>query len=281
MPRNHRFLVVLCGLSSKWHFRAVSVKFSLNPIPAQKMTNLKKTVRRLIIIVLSLFFLLIIRASILRPYGKNLADPRYHQKDDQFAKYSHTLLRIHRVIWCLLANRHFKLLLSNSPWIPLRRKRWPICEILSNAAESSFSGSILLLIISATFWSSYCEILAKPHCGPKYGPFLKHCHRRFIYGFPLVYLCVSWKQHFGVLTVKFLLKQITTYKMASFENIVTTLRIIILCYSYSAYHQNDTLELLPWNCQLTPLWRKRYPICKILSHASKLSFSFSYLVLIV
>ena len=108
MPRNHRFHVVLCGLSSKWNFRAVSVKFSLNPIPAQKMTNLKKTVRRLIIIVLSLFFLLIIRASIWRPYGKNLADPRYDQKDDQFAKYCHTLLRIHLVIWCLLSNRHFQ-----------------------------------------------------------------------------------------------------------------------------------------------------------------------------
>ena len=74
MPRNHRFHVVLCGLSSKWNLRAVSVNFSLNPIPAQKMTNWKKSVRRLIIIVLSLFFLLIIRASIWRPYGKNLAE---------------------------------------------------------------------------------------------------------------------------------------------------------------------------------------------------------------
>ena len=114
--------------------------------------------------------------------------------------------------------------------------------------------------------------------GLKYGPFLKHCHRRLIHRFPLVYLC---KQHFGVLTVKFLLNQITTEKMASLENIVTSLRIIILCNSYSAYHQNDAVELLPWNCQLTLLWRKRYPICKILSHASKLSFSFTYLVLIV
>ena len=164
---------------------------------------------------------------------------------------------------------------------PITKETMTNFQILSNAAESSCSGSILLLIISATFWSSYCEILAKPHCGPKYGPFLKHCHRRFIHRFPLVYLCVSWKQHFGVLTVKFLLNQITTHKMASLENIVTSLRIIILCYSYSAYHQNDTLEFLPWNCQLTLLWRKRYPICKILSHASKLSFSFSYLVLIV
>ena len=152
---------------------------------------------------------------------------------------------------------------------------------MSNAAESSFSGSILLLIISATFWSSYCKILAKPDRGPKYGPFLKHCHWTFIHCFPLVYLCVSCKQHFEVLTVKFLLNQITTHKMASLENILTSLRVIILFYCYSAYHQNDILELLPWNCQLTPLWRKRYPICKILSHASKLSISLRYLVLIV
>ena len=67
----------------------------------------------------------------------------------------------------------------------------------------------------------------------------------FIHRFPLVCLCVSCKQHFGVLAVKFLLNQITTHKMASLENIVTPIRIIVLCYSYSAYHQNETLELLP------------------------------------
>ena len=54
--------------------------------------------------------------------------------------------------------------------------------------------------------------------------------------FPLVYLCVSCKQHFGVFTVKFLLNQITIHKMASLENIVANLRIMVLCYSYSAYH---------------------------------------------
>ena len=101
------------------------------------------------------------------------------------------------------------------------------------------------MIIRATFWSSYYKIRAEPHCGPKYGQFAKHSHRPFIHLFPLVYLCVSCKQHFGVLTVKFLLNQITTYKMASLESIVTSLRTIGLCYSYSAYHQNDTMELLP------------------------------------
>ena len=85
----------------------------------------------------------------------------------------------------------------------------------------------------------------------------------FFHRFPLVYICILCTQHFGVLTVKFLLNQSTTHKVAILENIVTRLIIIVLCYSYSAYHHNDTLELLPWNCQLTPLWRKRYPICKI------------------
>ena len=33
------------------------------------------------------------------------------------------------------------------------------------------------------------------------------------------------------------------HKMASLVNIVTRLRIIVLCFSYCAYHQNDTLEL--------------------------------------
>ena len=43
------------------------------------------------------------------------------------------------------------------------------------------------------------------------------------------------KQHFGVFTVKFLLNQITTNKIASLENIFTRRRIKVLRYSYSAY----------------------------------------------
>ena len=109
MPDNHCCHLVLCCSTSKSHCRVVSVKLSLNPTPAQKMTNLQNTVRHLIIIVLSLFSLLIIRASIWRPYGKNLADPRQHQKDDQFAKYSHTprSFRFHLVFWCLSSNPDF------------------------------------------------------------------------------------------------------------------------------------------------------------------------------
>ena len=50
------------------------MKFSLNPTTAQKMANLRNTVRRLIIILLSLYFLLIIRASFWSSYGKILAE---------------------------------------------------------------------------------------------------------------------------------------------------------------------------------------------------------------
>ena len=76
------------------------------------MTNLQNTVRRPKKIILSLFFLLIIRTSIWRHFGKNLAKPRYDQKDDQFAKYCNTPLNlcIYVVFWCLLSYRHFKTL---------------------------------------------------------------------------------------------------------------------------------------------------------------------------
>ena len=105
---------------------------------------------------------------------------------------------------------------------------------------TAFSGSVLLLIIRAPFWSSYCEIRAEPHC-----------YRPFIHRLPLVYLRVSCNQHSRVFTEKFLRNQITTHKMASLKNIVKRLRIIFHCYSYSAYHQNDTLMHLLRNCQLT------------------------------
>ena len=114
------------------------------------MTNLQNTVRRLKKILLRLLFLVIIRTSIWRHYGKNLAKPRYDKKDDQFAKYCHTPLnlRIYLVFWCLSLNRHFK-----------------------------------------------------------------------------------------TLTLKFLLNPITKETMTNLQNTVKCLRIIVLCYSYSAYHQ--------------------------------------------
>ena len=85
------------------------MKFSQNCITAYKITNLQNTIRRLKIILLSFFFLLIIRTSIWRPYGKNLANPRFAQIDFQLARYCHTPLNVcfHLVFWCLSSKRHF------------------------------------------------------------------------------------------------------------------------------------------------------------------------------
>ena len=151
------------------------MKLLLKPITARKITNFQNTVRRLKIILPSLLFLLIIRASIRRPYGKNLADPRYDQKDDQFAKYCHTLLRIHRVIWCLLSNRHFKTLTLKFLLNGITKETMTNLQNTVKRHGISFSGSILLPIITVTFWRSYCEIRAKPHRGLKKGQFPKHC----------------------------------------------------------------------------------------------------------
>ena len=63
------------------------------------MADLQNTVRHLKIILFSLFFLLIIRASIWRPYDKKLAKPCYCQTP--------LTLRFHLVFWCLSSNRHF------------------------------------------------------------------------------------------------------------------------------------------------------------------------------
>ena len=170
--------------------------------------------------------------------------------------------------------------------------------------------------IKPTFFNCYFKILVEPRYKGNDDQFAKYCQTPRNHRFQEVFCCWSTERRFGALTAKFApnsivaqnmanlqntvtgllftvfcwsicahhvsnILQVTTHKMASLENIVTRLRIVVLCYSSSAYHQNYTLELLPWNCLATPLWRKRWPICIILSHASKSSFSFSYLVLIV
>ena len=105
------------------------------------------------------------------------------------------------------SNRHFKTLTLKFLLNGITKETMTSLQNTVKRHGISFSGSILLPIITVTFWRSYCEIRAKPHRGLKNGQFPKHCHRPFIYRFSLVYLCVSCKKHFGVLTVKFLLNQ--------------------------------------------------------------------------
>ena len=177
--------------------------------------------------------MLIIRASFLNSYGKNIAKPRYDQKKDQCAKYCHAPLniRIHLVFWWISPKRHFATLTLKFLLNPITK------ETMTNLQNTVKRRGIIVV--------RKCEIRAERHSGQKYGQFAKLCHRPFIHGFPLVYLCVSCKQHFGVLPVKFLLNQVTTHKMTSLKKVVTRLTTIVLCYSYSVYHEKDTLELLP------------------------------------
>ena len=127
----------------------------------------------------------------------------------------------------------------SSGWPPWIANVCCLSSLLSNAAESSFSGSILLLIISATFWSSYCEICAKRKrwpicqilslasksfdCGPKNGQFVKHWHSFVNHRYQLTLWCLPPERHFEAVTVKLSLNVITTKEIADFQNSVTRL----------------------------------------------------------
>ena len=76
------------------------------------------------------------------------------------------------------------------------------------------------LIIRVSFCTSYGKNLAELHYQPNEGQFAKYCPTPRNHRFPLVFWCVSCKQQFGALTVKFLLDQIMTHTMASLKNTV-------------------------------------------------------------
>ena len=73
---NLRFDIVFWVLFIIVAFWSFYGEILAEPYYCPKDGQFAKTVRRLIIILLSLFFLLIIRASIWSPYGKSLAEPR-------------------------------------------------------------------------------------------------------------------------------------------------------------------------------------------------------------
>ena len=204
---NHRLHLVIWCLSCERHFGAISVKFSQNCITAWKMTKLQKTIRRLKIIILSLFFLLIITTSIWRPYGKNLANPRFAQKDFQFPRYCHTPLnlRIHLVFLCLSSNRYFGTLTLKFILNPITK------DMMINLQNTVKRLGIIVFrkcfaadhhtdILEFFLWN----LRRTPLC-PQYGQFAKHSHRPLIRPFPLVYFSVLCTEHFGVLTLKCLL----------------------------------------------------------------------------
>ena len=154
------------------------MKFSLNPITAQKIANFQNTVRRLKIILLSLFFWLIIRASIWSPHGKNLADPRYEQKDDHIAKYCYKPrhLRIDLVFLYLSSKGHFGTLTLKLLLNPITKETMTNLQNTVKRLKhchkpfifiSSFPSSYFVLPMIVTFWSFYGKILAEPYYCPK------------------------------------------------------------------------------------------------------------------
>ena len=157
----------------------------------------------------------------------------------------------------------------------LRKKRWPICKILSNATEYRFQEVFCFRLSRWHFGDLTVKFAPNPIVAYKMASFQNTVTGLLFTVFRWSICAYHVRNILESLLWNFYLTKNTNHKMVSLENIVTRLRIIVFCYSYSAYHQNQTLELLPWNCQLTPLWHERYPICKILSHASKLWFSFT------
>ena len=131
------------------------MKFLLNPTTAHQTANLQNTVRRITIILLLLFFLLIIRASIWSPYDKNLAEPRYDQNDDQFAKYCHTALnlRFHFIFWCLSTKRHFGTL-------PLKFLLNPIeKETVTNSQNTV--RRLIIIVLSLSYYAYHQSVSFK------------------------------------------------------------------------------------------------------------------------
>ena len=189
MQHNHRCHLVLCCLSSKSHCRVLNVKFSLNPIPAQKMTNLENTVRRQIIIVLSLFILLIIRASIWMPQGKNLADPCQDQKDDQFAKYRSLNLRFDLAFWSFPSQSAFAAFSVKFSLNPISAQKMAGFQKILRRLIIIFLSSFFLVIIRALLLSSHGKNLAKPYYEPKNAQFARNFHTSHSLRSDLVFWC--------------------------------------------------------------------------------------------
>ena len=86
-------------LSSKRHFGTLTLKFLLNPITKETMTNLQNTVKRLkhchkpfifISSFSSSYFVLSMIVTFFSFYCEILAEPYYGPKDNQFPKHSQT-----------------------------------------------------------------------------------------------------------------------------------------------------------------------------------------------
>ena len=123
--------------------------------------------------------------------------------------------------------------------------------------------------IKPTFWNCYFKILVEPHYEGNDDKFAKYCQTPWNHRFQQVFCCWSSERRFGALTVKFAPNSIVTQNMANLQNTLTGLLFTVFRWSICAYHVSNILESLLWNVYLTKLWLIRWPVWKILSHASE------------
>lgn len=152
--------------------------------------------------------------------------------------------------------------------------------MLSLSFKASLLATVMVLIIKATFWRPYWEILTSRYFEAKDGQYSNNCHTPLNNRFQVVLWCLSSRKHFGTSTWNFLLKPITTKNMAKLHKLwhaakssfffgfmVLIVRAILWC-SYSVIFAYK-------------IRTKRWPIFKILLHAFESPFSGSRMVLII
>ena len=127
----------------------------------------------------------------------------------------------------------------------------------------------MMLFIRASLLSSYGKNTAKPGYDPKKKQFAKYCHTPLNIRVHLVFWWISSKRHFGALTLKFFLNPITKETMTNLQNTVTRLLFTVFRSSVFTNRVSKILKSLLWNFFLTNLRLIRWPVCKLLSHASE------------
>lgn len=91
--------------------------------------------------------------------------------------------------------------------------------MLSLTFKASLLATVMVLIIKATFWRPYSEILTSRYFEAKDGQYSNNCHTPLNNRFQVVLWCLSSRRHFGTRTWNFLLKPIMTKNMAKLHKL--------------------------------------------------------------
>ena len=131
---------------------------------------------------------------------------------------------------------------------PVTTKKMTNLQVLSHASKSLYSPSFLVPFIKQTLWNSCLKILVEPHYERNHDQFAKYSQTLWDHGSKEGFCWWLSEWHFGLLTVKFLLTQITTHKMASFGKYCHTPQnhrslLILLCLRSEQHFGAFTVKL--------------------------------------